>query len=182
MRIIAGKYARRNLFTLSSSKTRPTGDKVKESIFNSLGQFFDGGRVLDLYAGSGALAIESVSRGMDAADLVDIAPDAVAVIKKNVELTKEVERFTVYKRADFGALNFLATKDVKYDLVFLDPPYAKQKISKVMATLLKLDLLAEDARVVAETDSETDLPEIEGFELTKEHRYGSTMVRYYKRG
>ena len=72
MRIIAGKYAKRNLHTLKSNATRPTSDKVKGSLFNSLGQFFDGGQVLDLYAGSGALGIEAVSRGYDGAVLVDI--------------------------------------------------------------------------------------------------------------
>ena len=93
MRIIAGKYAKRNLHTLKSNATRPTSDKVKGSLFNSLGQFFDGGQVLDLYAGSGALGIEAVSRGYDEAVLVDISGQACQVIRKNVELTKEEERF-----------------------------------------------------------------------------------------
>lgn len=88
MRIISGKYAKRNLYTLKSNKTRPTSDKVKESLFNSLGQFFTGGQVLDLYAGSGALGIEAVSRGFDHAVLVDINYAAVEIIKKNVDLTK----------------------------------------------------------------------------------------------
>lgn len=82
MRIIAGKYAKRNLHTLKSNATRPTSDKVKGSLFNSLGQFFDGGQVLDLYAGSGALGIEAVSRGYDEAVLVDISGQACQVIKK----------------------------------------------------------------------------------------------------
>lgn len=73
MRIISGKYAKRNLFTLKSQKTRPTSDKVKESLFNSLGQFFAGGEVLDLYAGSGALGIEAVSRGCEHAVLNDVS-------------------------------------------------------------------------------------------------------------
>ncbi|MBA1395082.1 16S rRNA (guanine(966)-N(2))-methyltransferase RsmD, partial [Lactobacillus sp. XV13L] len=79
MRIISGKYAKRNLFTLKSQKTRPTSDKVKESLFNSLGQFFAGGAVLDLYGGSGALAIEAVSRGCDCAAIVDVNYQAVEV-------------------------------------------------------------------------------------------------------
>lgn len=182
MRIIAGEYARRNLFTLASNKTRPTGDKVKESMFNSLGQFFAEGRVLDLYAGSGALGIEAVSRGMDQADLVDIASDAITIIKKNVDLTKEQEKFTVYKRSDFGALNYFADQGFKYDLVFLDPPYAKQKIVKVMETLIAKDLLHEGAMVVAETDSDTELPEVAGYFLIKDHQYGTTKVKFYQRG
>lgn len=181
MRIISGKYARRNLYTLSSNKTRPTSDKVKESIFNSLGQFFDGGKVLDLYAGSGALGIEAVSRGMNEAYLIDISSDAVQIIKKNIELTKEPEHFKVFKRADFAALNYLSEQKIKFDLVFLDPPYAKQKISKVMQILIKKDLLTASAQIVAETDSDTILDEIEGYNLFKEHKYGTTMVWYYQR-
>ena len=105
MRIIAGKYAKRNLHTLKSNATRPTSDKVKGSLFNSLGQFFDGGRVLDLYAGSGALGIEAVSRGYDSAVLVDISGQACQIIRKNVELTKEEDRFRVLKCSDNRAIN-----------------------------------------------------------------------------
>src|SRR5699024_3798555 len=99
--------AKRNLHTLKSNATRPTSDKVKGSLFNSLGQFFDGGQVLDLYAGSGALGIEAVSRGYDGAVLVDISGQACQVIKKNVELTKEEERFRVLKRSDNRAIKIL---------------------------------------------------------------------------
>ena len=98
MRIISGKYAKRNLFTLKSQKTRPTSDKVKESLFNSLGQFFSGGTVLDLYGGSGALGIEAVSRGYDQAYLNDINRAACQIIKKNVALTKEEDKFVVTDR------------------------------------------------------------------------------------
>ena len=162
MRIISGKYAKRNLFTLKSNKTRPTSDKVKESLFNSLGQFFEGGTVLDLYAGSGALGIEAVSRGYDDATLVDINYAACDIIRKNVALTK-------------------AEKGKKFDLVFLDPPYAKQRIAKDMQKMWQLDLLNENAIVVAETDDDTELGEIPDFELIKEHHLGKTIVRIYRK-
>ena len=84
MRIISGKYAKRNLFTLKSQKTRPTSDKVKESLFNSLGQFFAGGEVLDLYAGSGALGIEAVSRGCEHAVLNDVSRPACLTRKESL--------------------------------------------------------------------------------------------------
>lgn len=180
MRIIAGKYAKRNLFTLKSNDTRPTGDKVKESIFNSLGQFFDGGVVLDLYAGSGALGIEAISRGYTNAYLVDRAQPAVEIIKKNVELTKEPERFLVFKQPDFVALNNFNKNGLKFDLVFLDPPYKKQQIVKVMTKLDRDDLLNPDAVVVAETDSETTLGEVENFTIIKNQKYGNTNVIFYQ--
>lgn len=179
MRIIAGNYAKRNLFTLKSDKTRPTSDKVKESVFNSLGQFFAGGQVLDLYAGSGALGIEAVSRGMATAVLVDIAKPAVEIIKKNIALTKEPEKFEVLQKADFTALKILAAQGRKFSLVFLDPPYRKQQNAKVMQELVKLELLNSGAQVVVESDDETPVDEVLGLTLAKEHRYGHTIVRYY---
>ena len=163
MRIISGKYAKRNLFTLKSNRTRPTSDKVKESLFNSLGQFFQGGNVLDLYAGSGALGIEAVSRGCDHASLVDINHAACTIIKKNVALTKEEQRFNVYNMRSSAALKLFSENDEKFDLVFLDPPYAKEKIAKDMLQMVKSNLLNNHAIVVAETDDHTELGEITGF-------------------
>lgn len=181
MRIIAGKYAKRNLFTLKSNKTRPTSDKVKGSLFNSMGQFFDGGDVLDLYGGSGALGIEAVSRGYNHATLVDISSQACEIIKKNVALTKEPDKFDVLRMRDTQALNHFKKNGKKFDLVFLDPPYAKEKIIKIMATLLEDDLLNKGAWIVAETDEHTDLPSVDGFKILKDHHLGRTKVKIYER-
>ena len=181
MRIISGKYAKRNLFTLKSNRTRPTSDKVKESLFNSLGQFFDGGNVLDLYAGSGALGIEAVSRGYDHASLVDINHAACSIIKKNVTLTKEENRFEIYNMRSSTALKLFAENGQSFDLVFLDPPYAKEKIAKDMQQMNKLGLLNDGAIIVAETDDHTELGSIEGFSLVKEHHLGKTIVRIYRK-
>lgn len=181
MRIISGKYAKRNLFTLKSNRTRPTSDKVKESLFNSLGQFFQGGNVLDLYAGSGALGIEAVSRGCDHASLVDINHAACTIIKKNVALTKEEQRFNVYNMRSSAALKLFSENDEKFDLVFLDPPYAKEKIAKDMLQMVKSNLLNDHAIVVAETDDHTELGEITGFSLIKEHHLGKKIVRIYRK-
>lgn len=181
MRIIAGKYAKRNLYTLKSNATRPTSDKVKGSLFNTMGQFFDGGQVLDLYAGSGALGIEAVSRGYDHATLVDISGQACDIIRKNVDLTKEPEKFEILRMRDTHALKIFQEKDKKFDLVFLDPPYAKEKIVKIMSLLLKNGLLNEKAWIVAETDEHTELPEVEGFTMIKDHHLGRTKVKIYER-
>ena len=180
MRIISGKYAKRNLFTLKSQKTRPTSDKVKESLFNSLGQFFAGGEVLDLYAGSGALGIEAVSRGCERAVLNDVSRPACQIIRKNVDLTKEPDRFEVFTMPAKVALKVFADQERKFDLVFLDPPYAKQQMVKDMTALASLDLLKPGAKIVVETDEQTDLPPVAGFDLLKDHM-GKTIVRIYQR-
>lgn len=181
MRIISGKYAKRNLYTLKSNRTRPTSDKVKESLFNSLGQFFNGGNVLDLYAGSGALGIEAVSRGYDRASLVDINHAACAIIKKNVVLTKEEQRFAIYNMRSSAALKLFSEKQEKFDLIFLDPPYAKEKIAKDMIRMNKLGLLNEQTIIVAETDDHTELGKIMGFSMIKDHHLGKTIVRIYRK-
>ncbi|RVU70656.1 MULTISPECIES: 16S rRNA (guanine(966)-N(2))-methyltransferase RsmD [Lactobacillus] len=181
MRIISGKFAKRNLFTLKSRKTRPTSDKVKESLFNSLGQFFKSGQVLDLYGGSGALGIEAVSRGCEHATLVDINYAAVEIIKKNVALTRAPESFSVYKMPSSVALKRFAEEGKKFNLVFLDPPYAKQKIAADMKKMLDLQLLNQQAIIVAETDDQTELPEVSGFSLLKQHHLGKTIVRIYQK-
>lgn len=180
MRIIAGKYAKRNLYTLKSNKTRPTSDKVKGSLFNSLGQFFSGGNVLDLYAGSGALGIEAVSRGYDKASLVDINYQAVNVINKNVALTKEQSRFKVINKRDISAIKLLSKNNEKFDLVFLDPPYAKQKIVDIMTLFLKANILNANAQIIAETDEHDTLPEIQGYILEKKHQLGRTILWFYR--
>lgn len=181
MRIIAGQFAKRKLFTLKSRKTRPTSDKVKESLFNSLGQFFNGGQALDLYAGTGALGIEAVSRGFSHAVLNDINYAAVRIIKKNIALTKREDQFSVYKMPGKIALAHLAAKKQTFDLVFLDPPYARQKISRDLKILLARNLLKQKALIVAETDDQTEINAPNGLTLIKKHHLGKTIIRIYRK-
>lgn len=180
MRIIAGKYAKRRLHTLKSMATRPTSDKVKESLFNSLGQFFTGGIVLDLYAGSGALGIEAVSRGFDQAILVDKSHAACQVIQQNITAC-DPKKFTLLHMPANKALKLLAEKNLQFNLIFLDPPYAQEKIANDMQQLTALDLLAQGAIVVAENDEHTVLGPIDGFTLVKKHQLGRTVLRTYRK-
>ncbi|NRO56807.1 Ribosomal RNA small subunit methyltransferase D [Lactobacillus helveticus] len=136
---------------------------------------------MDLYAGSGALGIEAVSRGYDHASLVDINHAACSIIKKNVALTKEENLFSVYNMRSNAALKLFAENQEKFDLVFLDPPYAKEKIAKDMLQMNKLGLLNSSATIVAETDDHTELGDISGFSLIKEHHLGKTIVRIYRK-
>lgn len=180
MRIIAGAYAKRRLATLKSWATRPTSDKVKESLFNSLGQFFNGGQVLDLYAGSGALALEAVSRGYDQAVLVDKSQAACKIIKKNIEICGQTEKFELLHCRSQQAIKILAEQGRKFDLIFLDPPYAQEQIAKDMTLLAAKKLLAPGAIVVAENDEKTEIDAIPGYSLLKQHHLGRTTVRIYQ--
>jgi len=141
MRIIAGEFKGRQISAVKGDNTRPTTDKVKENIFNMMGQFFDGGRVLDLFAGSGNLGIEALSRGMAHGIFVDMNVNAIKIIKENIAKLKLQERTEVYRNDAFKALNVLGKKGSKFDLIFLDPPYGKISITELLATIMAQDLL-----------------------------------------
>ena len=123
MKIVSGIYGGRPLKTLEGKTTRPTSDKVRGAIFNMIGPYFEGGRVLDLYAGSGGLSIEAVSRGMSSAVLVERDRKAQTIVAENIQMTKEVGKFQLLKMDAERALEQVSGE---IDLVFLDPPYAKE--------------------------------------------------------
>lgn len=181
MRIVAGDFGGRRLSAVPGMATRPTTDKVKEALFNIIGPYFNGGMSLDLYGGSGGLSIEGVSRGIEHAILVDRAYPAIKTIKDNIGVTKHPEKFTVLKMDSRKALTVLAKQEKKFDLVYLDPPYAKQQIVKDMTRMAELSLLNEDALIVAETNQEANLPEnIDSFNFIKRQSYGITVLNFYQ--
>ncbi|MFD1432585.1 16S rRNA (guanine(966)-N(2))-methyltransferase RsmD [Lacticaseibacillus yichunensis] len=183
MRIISGDFGGRKLVAVSGNNTRPTADKVKGSMFNMLGQFFAGGSALDLYAGTGALGIEAVSRGMAHATLVDKAYPAIQAIKQNVATTKAEDRFTVLKMPVDKAIKTLAEAGQQFDLILADPPYAKQEVMDQLAAFLAEDLLAPAGRVLLETGLDVDYPEvIPGYTKLRHQTYGVAQVLILKRG
>ena len=180
MRVIAGDFGGRNLKTLGGKTTRPTGDKVRAAMFSMIGPFFDGGHVLDLYAGSGGLAIEAVSRGISSAILVERDYQAQAVIRDNIKMTKEENKFTLLK---MDAHRALQTLNERFDVVFLDPPYAKASIVEDIEKIVALNLLADQAIIVCETETSVNLPsEIANLKVIKEKNYGISKVTIYERG
>ena len=179
MKIVSGTYGGRPLKTLEGKTTRPTSDKVRGAMFNMIGPYFDGGRVLDLYAGSGGLSIEAVSRGMEQAVLVEKDRRAQGIIASNIQMTKESHKFQLLKMEAHQALSQLQGT---FDLVFLDPPYAKEQIVADIETLAERDLLGEEVMVVCETDKAVDLPEeIACLGIWKEKIYGISKVTVYVR-
>ena len=179
MKIVSGIYGGRPLKTLEGKTTRPTSDKVRGAIFNMIGPYFEGGRVLDLYAGSGGLSIEAVSRGMSSAVLVERDRKAQAVVAENIQMTKEVGKFQLFK---IDAERALEQVSGEFDLIFLDPPYAKEQIVADIEKMAERELFSEDIMVVCETDKAVELPEeIACLGIWKEKIYGISKVTVYVR-
>ena len=144
-----------------------------------IGPYFEGGRVLDLYAGSGGLSIEAVSRGMSSAVLVERERKAQAVIAENIQMTKEVSKFQLLKMEAERALEQVTGP---FDLVFLDPPYAKEQIVADIEKMAERNLFSEEVMVVCETDKSVELPEeIACLGIWKEKIYGISKVTVYVR-
>lgn len=179
MKIVSGIYGGRSLKTLEGKTTRPTSDKVRGAIFNMIGPYFEGGRVLDLYAGSGGLSIEAVSRGMSSAVLVERDRKAQTIVAENIQMTKEVGKFQLLKMDAERALERVSGE---FDLVFLDPPYTKEQIVADIEKMAERELFSEDVMVVCETDKAVELPEeIACLGIWKEKIYGISKVTVYVR-
>jgi len=177
VRIVAGTARGRRLAIPAGDATRPTSDKVRGAVFNVLGQFFDGGRVLDLYAGTGALALEALSRGCADATCVDSSPGAAEVIARNAETCGFSTRVTVLRRRVADALPALPA--AAFDLAFVDPPYSEGP----GAALAAIDrVLRPGAGVVAEHDRRSPPPDrLGGLVLEDRRAYGDTGISIYRR-
>lgn len=144
-----------------------------------IGPYFEGGRVLDLYAGSGGLSIEAVSRGMSSAVLVERDRKAQAIVSENIQMTKEVGKFQLLKMDSERALEQVSGE---FDIIFLDPPYAKEQIVADIEKMAERELFSEDVMVVCETDKAVELPEeIACLGIWKEKIYGISKVTVYVR-
>lgn len=159
------------------SSTRPTTDRVKESVFSIIGPFFDGGRCLDLFAGSGALGIESISRGMAEAVFVDRV--STEVVQQNLDLLGIREGTIVLRMHYEAALRKLMRESMRFDLVFLDPPYSAGVVPAVLVALCEGELLNNSATVVVEMDRRDRIPDCKGVRLRREVVYGDTRICVY---
>lgn len=179
MRVITGTAKGKRLITPEGRDiTRPTGEKVKEGIFSSIQFLIEGADVLDLFAGSGQLGIEALSRGAKSAVFVDSAKAAQKCITENL---KNCGFMDVAKLKTGDALMYLASAYERFDIAFLDPPYAAEQLPVVMPALSKV--MRPGGVVLCETAKNIDLPEEIGkLVKAKEYRYGSTKVLMYKRG
>lgn len=173
MRIITGSAKGKRLITLEGDATRPTSDRIKEAMFSSIQFDIEGRRVLDLFAGCGQLGLEALSRGAASVMFIDSSADAIAVVKKNIAATGFSDRCRTLISDYRNYLRKAGGKTAPFDLVFLDPPYAMEACTDALVRLVKEELLAPGAIVVAECGEELLSPEQAGkFEILKSTRYG----------
>lgn len=180
MRVIAGEAKGRPLKAVPGNRTRPTTDKVKEAVFSIIGPFFDGGWALDLFAGTGGLGIEALSRGMEKAIFVDLEKASIDVIRHNLAAANMEERAEVYKNDARRAIKLLHKRKVAFRLVFLDPPYRMKDADELMEELAVRELLDEGAIVMVEHESDHHYPEQMGNYIQfKRAVYGETAITIY---
>ncbi len=181
MRVVAGIYRSRQLKSCPGNQTRPTLAKVKEAVFSSIGPYFEGGSVLDLFAGSGAMGIECLSRGMEECIFVDKDRDAILTIQENLKNLK-IEHAHVWKMDYKRALQQCAQEKKKLNLIYLDPPYHEGLIPQILDTISQLDLLSKDGLVICEGLKEDHYKEEVGILIKKKEAiYGITKIAQYRR-
>lgn len=177
MRVIAGMCKGRPLKAVPGTSTRPTTDKVKEAVFNRIGPYFDGGRALDLYSGSGGLGIEALSRGIDEAVFVDRDPKAVAVVKENVSRCGFEKETEIYRTDARHALKVIEKRGLRFSIIFLDPPYMRQKLAADLRKITESELLEPGGIVVIEHHESVDLADEYGdLVLKSSDTYGGKTV------
>lgn len=180
MRIIAGEMRGRQLKAVEGINTRPTSDKVKGAIFNVLGDKVINSRVLDLFSGTGNLAIEALSRGSNEAVLVEKNHNAYQVIQKNLEHVGVSQKCKLLLMDAFKFIH--KYPDEVFNLIFLDPPYRKELVTKVLQSLKEYSYLSPDGVIVAETAKDEKLTDdLYPFEIRKTGEYGDTKIWYLQR-
>jgi 16S rRNA (guanine966-N2)-methyltransferase len=185
MRIVGGKFKGHSIAPPQGSATRPTSDRVRESIFNILahgieGLEIEGSRVLDVFAGTGALGLEAVSRGARFCQFVDDSSEARGIIRKNADALGVIGLVKIWRRdaTDLGP----CSPQPGFDLVFADPPYGKGMGEKALAALVAGQWLNPGAIVVLEESQKAVVAPVAGVTLIDERDYGDTKVRFYRQG
>jgi 16S rRNA (guanine(966)-N(2))-methyltransferase RsmD len=183
MRIISGQAKGRRLRAPKGRELRPTADRVKEALFNILPHDLSGRKVLDLFAGTGNLSMEALSRGAAAAVLVDISRDAAEVIEENLRALKFAAKSRVLIGSVFKTVRALHRDGERFDLIFLDPPYDKELAGETLKAIAAEALLAESGVAVAEHSVREKIEERYGALVrTDQRRYGDTELSFFERG
>lgn len=184
MRIIGGTMRGTKLYTLEGLNTRPTLDRVKESLFNILNFKLQDAVVLDLFSGSGTLGLEAISRGAEKAVLCDSSKEAYKVIINNVEKVRAKEKVKVYNLDFEKCLEKVFDEKYKFDIVFLDPPYESEYYKKSLEKIYELELLSEDGIIILETDDKDRIVseiDTEKYYIYDERKYGRVSLVFLNR-
>ena len=178
MRVITGSARGRRLKELEGLETRPTTGKVKEALFSVIQFDIEGRRVLDLFAGTGQLGIEALSRGAESAVFVERRKDALQAIRENLEACGFSDRARVING---DAMSYLKSGE-KFDLIFLDPPYASGLLQQALEDIARFDICSRHGIIVAESAADQALPPLSGpYSIYREYRYGKIKLTVYHR-
>lgn len=179
MRVITGKARGVLLKTPEGMLTRPTSDRVKEALFSIVNFDLPGANVLDLFAGTGQLGIEALSRGAKHAVFVDAREDACKIVRENLRRTK-LENEAKVVRGDY--LDYLRRCKEKYDIILLDPPYAEVFLENALKCITEIDILQSGGIIVTERPVEKKLSLVfEGYTRSKDYKYGNTLLTLYRK-
>ena len=179
MRVISGKAKGVVLKTPNGLKTRPTADRVKEALFSILQFDLPGKRVLDLFGGTGQLGIEALSRGAKGAVFVDSSPDACSLINENLRRTKFTQEARTV-RADY--LKYLQSTSEKFDIIFLDPPYAEVFLENALKMITEIDILQSGGIIVTERPAEKALDLLlTGYSRSRDYKYGKVVLTLFSK-
>ncbi len=179
MRVISGMARGRKLGQLEGMETRPTTDQVKESVFNIIQFDIEGRRVLDLFAGTGQMGIEALSRGACKCTFVDQRRDAVQLVRANLKHCRLEEQAQVLQAE---ALSFLSSVREKYHLIFLDPPYQTPLLENALKKIADIDILTENGIIICESQRDKLLPELPApYRKGREYRYGKIKITIYRK-
>ena len=178
MRVITGTARGRRLQTLEGDDVRPTVDRVKEALFSIIQFDIEGRRILDLFAGSGQLGIEALSRGAKSAVFVDKSKNSVDIVKQNLQTTQLSKVSTVLNT---DSMSFLLTTRDKFDIAFLDPPYGTGVLQQALP--LAANVMTDGGIIICESPAKEELQETAGnFKIDKSYKYGKTKLTVYRRG
>ena len=180
MRVISGKYRGIHLSGPEGSDTRPTSDRVKEALFNILMWDIAGSRFLDLFAGTGGIGIEALSRNAEEVVFVDFDRNAVKILKNNLEIIDENENFEILNNDAFRAIDILSSQGKIFDIIFLDPPYGMKDTFELIENIFDREIIANYGKIIVEHDKRKEMPEnIRGLIRSKQKKYGNTMLTTY---
>lgn len=178
MRIISGSRRGHKLLEFTGQDVRPTTDRVKESVFNIIQSFIPDARVLDMFAGSGALSFEALSRGAQNAVCIDTDKRSVDIIRKNAEALRFEERCEIL---NMSCMDYVSRCNSEFDVIFLDPPYNKGFIEPALKAIVEKKLLSDDGVIMLESDNTDFYGGIDGLTIYRQRKYGRTFITVYKK-